>query len=84
MHMMVTTCPHCGKVNDCHSDGRGGVPGAGDVSMCFGCGQPAIYVLAGGALELRKPTESERAELEAVPEIFAAQAVLRGIAEERP
>lgn len=56
---METTCPHCGRVNDCQSDvGGTSVPKDGDVSLCFNCAGLGIYDSSRpGGVYIPDPTE---------------------------
>jgi hypothetical protein len=40
-----THCPHCGKLNECHTSvsDPDAIPGPGDMSFCFTCGGIAVY-----------------------------------------
>jgi hypothetical protein len=58
-----TQCPTCGRVNPLATDMReDSAPNEGDVSVCWGCGTPAIFDRRseGG---LRAPTKQEQAEI---------------------
>lgn len=62
-----TDCPHCGRENDQHSGiNTDEQPDEGSVSLCWGCREPSLFT---GDGSLRKPTEQERTELLAEPEI---------------
>lgn len=65
VHLPPTSCPYCGAVIDCtvSADERPLVPKDGDVSLCFQCVQPCIYVISGQGVSVRKPTPEERAEI---------------------
>jgi hypothetical protein len=65
---LTSICPHCSKVNTHQSaaDGNDVMPTAGDATICFNCFGAAIWTSLGG---LRKPTDLEHAEIEALPEI---------------
>jgi len=54
-------CPHCGAEHDAAMPlAPGCMPLAGDASVCFDCGQPAVYAHDG----LRRfPTPDEMAHL---------------------
>jgi hypothetical protein len=70
-------CPHCGAPNDCHDGTESShVPGDGDVSICAGCRNIAIYAVSSLGLWLRRPTQAEYEELAKDEEIAAAQAAL--------
>jgi hypothetical protein len=63
------SCPFCKKSTDCDSQVNGdGVPEVGDVSVCFYCGQVALFTEGG----LRKPSDEERSEILADPDVTAA------------
>jgi len=38
-------CPHCGKVNDCHTaaDKSDATPQDGDTAICIGCGNWSVF-----------------------------------------
>lgn len=66
-------CPSCGRLNDQHAH-TGGVdaPSPGDVAICWGCGQPAVFVATAYGLGQRAATETERVEILADPEVRRA------------
>lgn len=69
-----TCCPSCGRLNDAHTGVSGkAAPEPGDVSLCFGCAEPAIYTQD---LQLRRPTDDERAEIIASPLVEQARGIL--------
>ena len=70
-------CPYCGKVNDRHSRNPGQEPKDGDVGLCWGCGNPAVFTRVLGQLGQRLPTLVELDEIESQPEFIAAQAAVR-------
>ena len=75
-------CWACGKSTDSTTAviGEDSRPDAGDVSICFGCGELAIFT--GHDLETRRPTDDERAEALDEPDVIRARgAVLAFIAE---
>ena len=75
-------CWACGKTTDATTAviGEDSVPAVGDVSICFGCGELAVFT--GNGVETRQPTEAERAELLDEPDVIRARgAVLAMIAE---
>lgn len=54
-------CPQCGSPNNSHSGPRPGVrPTAGDVSVCFYCGQMCIYI---DETHMRPATAAEERQL---------------------
>jgi hypothetical protein len=58
-------CPYCRKPVDAASppDGKPGpAPTTGDFALCFGCGEPAVYEVVAGVVELRKASAAEREE----------------------
>ena len=77
-------CPHCGRVPEVHSamNPAVGGPKPGDVAICWGCRQLAIYDTSSGKLSQRKPTTAEQAELDADPAI--QRALLSVITSETP
>lgn len=59
MHAYIaTTCPHCGRKNDCHSPqyDEQNKPEVGDLSMCIGCGQFSRF---GNDMQLHALTAEE-------------------------
>lgn len=63
-----SSCPYCGYKTDAAEAAEGSaVPGAGDWSICFGCGRVAVFT--GDGLMTRPATEAEEAEALAEPEI---------------
>lgn len=64
-----TTCPNCGRVNDCHSDTEGNLPNPGDVSICWKCSYVAVFTEDG----VRSPTPEEEAEFAVDPWIQRAR-----------
>jgi hypothetical protein len=77
-----TTCIHCGKRLDQHSDFEGGIPKHGDASLCIGCGQLSIYDLYEKCLRL--PTDTERYELEQDPKVRRFKAAWRFVVRKTP
>lgn len=58
-------CPHCKKRIDAATAAEGPTrrpPQTGDFSICFGCGEPAVYEVDAAGVTLRKATPEERAE----------------------
>ncbi len=54
---IANRCPHCGYQTDCVSSvGSGRKPGDGNLSLCFECGEWAVF---GPDLRLRAPTDKE-------------------------
>lgn len=75
------SCWACAKVTDAATAviGEDTVPQAGDLSICFGCGEFAIFT--GDDLATRQPSDAERTELLADPDAVRARgAVLAHIA----
>jgi hypothetical protein len=57
-------CPHCGTLNDAHSSGTTSQPPTdGDASVCWNCGDIALFVAGPLGLALRAPTSAERADI---------------------
>jgi hypothetical protein len=52
-------CPFCGREHDLHSHPQGATPEPLDRSICWGCGNIAVYE---DDLSLRRPTPEEEAE----------------------
>lgn len=70
IHWINAHCPSCGRevhfaANDRHSAHQSH-PEPDDVSICWTCGQPAIY---DEKLQLRKPNAAELLEIARDPEI---------------
>jgi len=67
IHKIISRCPWCGAKNDRASNAVPGevvTPSDGDVSMCFYCGEWAVYDAAlPAALAQRKPTDAEFIEI---------------------
>jgi ornithine cyclodeaminase/alanine dehydrogenase-like protein (mu-crystallin family) len=59
-HVTPTTCPHCGKRNDCATNTDDGhrAPCDGDFTLCIGCGHFAVF--EAGALRRSTPLEAAR------------------------
>jgi hypothetical protein len=58
-----TICPFCGGVHPLVTEARasgGAVPAAGDIAMCFRCGEFGVFARHG---RLRVPTPAERREI---------------------
>ncbi|RBB38887.1 hypothetical protein DPV79_16025 [Burkholderia reimsis] len=78
---MLTTCPFCGKRNDDHTGVRGHiVPEDGDVSICIGCGQLAVF----DHDALRAPTDDESDEFARDAGIQKYLAVWREVVRKHP
>jgi hypothetical protein len=80
-------CWACGRPRDAASaadpaDDESPAPGPGDVSLCFGCSEVAIFT--GEGLRTREPTEAERAEVLADPGVVAARGAILVERAERP
>jgi hypothetical protein len=76
------TCPTCGRVNQVHDEVHAEVPGdpgieAGDVSVCWGCAEPAIFTPGG---QLRAASPDERADLAHSGDLAGIQAAIRAAA----
>lgn len=76
-------CPYCRKPVDAagSTDGKPTrPPRTGDFAICFGCAEPAVYDVADGVLDLRKPTVAEREEclLEAGEDIARLKRFIAG------
>lgn len=78
--MSALACPHCKRVNDAHGRQPGDAPVNGDVSLCWGCGEPAVFVDVDGSLALRPPTAEEQASIEMDPEFRRVQTTVRAAA----
>jgi hypothetical protein len=60
MMIKPTTCPHCGRTNEIHSNVDNDCqPAPGDVSICWGCSGLVFYTEDG----MRVPTDEERGVL---------------------
>ncbi|WP_448167699.1 hypothetical protein [Burkholderia ambifaria] len=83
--MLKTFCPYCGKMNEEHmnaSDKSGHlgytaanqfiVPEEGDVSICIGCGQFAVFTHDGA---LRKPNDDEVEVFSQDPDLQVMKAI---------
>ena len=90
--VLPMTCPFCGKLTNRHqAAGEPAVPEAGDVAVCWGCGNvfvfddppTAVALTAGGPGEAhlgilaRRPTAEEQAVIDNIP--TEAVALTRGI-----
>jgi hypothetical protein len=74
---LPVACPYCGKVNDTHDAGDPGArPTTGDVSMCFSCAPPSLFVVDDEQVRLRRATSAELADLLAHPAICSAYAAI--------
>ena len=74
-----TTCPYCGERCDAHAEvaDPAAQPRDGDCSVCFGCGEVAVYfAITPSVLALRQPTQDERRELLADPDVRRARAAI--------
>lgn len=73
-------CPHCSRVNENHSHAEGleRAPQNGDVAVCWSCRGIGIYTIGALGTALRKPTETEAADLVGDPYI---RGVLGALAE---
>jgi hypothetical protein len=66
-------CWSCKSPNDCHDGARAeDVPATGDVSLCFYCRRIGIFVETDNGLEIRRPTDEERLEIETRPGVRQA------------
>lgn len=70
MSELHTRCPACGYRFEVASqvgrpDDEPSRPSAGAISICIACAEPAIFEDDFVGLRLRKPTDEERAALEA-------------------
>jgi hypothetical protein len=70
------TCPYCGKENDMaelaqHAEST--APVDGDISLCIGCGEPAIF---NDDLSVRKPTAKEYADIMKEVHVQKARAII--------
>jgi hypothetical protein len=78
------SCWRCEKTTDTTTAavGEDTAPAPGDVSICFYCGELAVFT--GRGLETRQPTDAERAEILADPGVVIARGtVLAHIAGDR-
>lgn len=75
--MTGIACPYCGRINDQHAHtGGANAPGDGDVGLCWGCHEPAMFVAGPYGLTQRQATAAERAEILADPEVARALAAM--------
>lgn len=76
----VIPCPTCGRRNDAHTNTEGGAdPEPGDVTLCWGCSQPAIFTRGLlGDLTLRVATPEEEVAILTDPAVLAAIAAMAG------
>lgn len=69
-------CPECGFRNDAatpvYHDQPGRTPADGDMSICFQCGKPSIFVVTAFGTSCRKATPSEYVELMQDPSYIRA------------
>lgn len=72
----ATKCRSCGYDLEMVTGVNAGVPDAGSVSICFGCGALSIF---NANLTMREPTMKEQAQIEQDPFI---QKVMRAWAEQ--
>jgi len=63
--LLKTNCPHCGRLNDCHSTTDPSEPSEGDVSLCWKCGGIAIFTEDG----VRTPTPEEEVQISRDPDV---------------
>jgi hypothetical protein len=58
------TCPWCHGITDASTHAEGvAAPAEGDFSVCFHCGEPAVFAISpSGAVSLRKLSTSEAVE----------------------
>lgn len=74
---LVTPCPHCARVNNAQTGvSTDGAPADGDVSLCWGCQRPSLFVVGPLGTSLRALTEQEEAEVLAEPTIRRALAAM--------
>jgi hypothetical protein len=68
-------CPYCSRVNDLHGYTKGVAdPSAGDVAICWRCGEISVFTDGPLGLAQRKPTSAE------LEEILADQQIRRALA----
>lgn len=68
-------CPTCNYLCDGQTGvGNDSTPSAGDLSVCFKCGEISIF--DDSELGLRKPTDAEHAEALTYPEIIRVRHVI--------
>ncbi len=61
-------CPNCNRVVYAHK-GLGREPVSGDISVCWGCRSPSIFMdQVGDVVFLRKPTEKELKMIHSLPD----------------
>jgi len=75
-----TPCPSCERPNELHTGEAGHEPKHGDVSICWGCQQFAIFVITDDSLTLRLPTAEELDTLNSDPNAVAAQSAVANAA----
>jgi len=75
------SCPHCGKINDCHTatDQSDNKPVDGDCALCIGCGKWSIF----DHESLRLPTMQEWATILGDPECIKTERAWRRMDYER-
>lgn len=70
------SCPSCGHVNDAATGlGTEFEPSAGAASICISCA--AIGVFTGDGVNTRRPSDDERRQIEADPQVRRAVAVVK-------
>lgn len=70
-------CPNCGRINECHEMvGGRSTPSAGDVAVCWGCREPAMYEQTPFGLAQRLLTPEETREVTSDPRVRAAFAAM--------
>lgn len=73
---LVLHCTWCGRPNDAHMRAPGEQPVPGNVSLCWRCLEPSIFVEIDGKLGVRAPTSEERAEIVASDDFRKARAAI--------
>src|SRR5438132_14280077 len=74
--VLPMTCPFCGKLNNRHqAAGEPAVPEAGDVAVCWGCGN--VFVFDDPPTAARRPTAEEQAVIDKDPQVRLARAACR-------
>lgn len=78
-------CPGCGVVNDGALDpsNSDAWPSEGSLSLCWNCGHLSIFTGSGTSLSVRPPTEEEKQEYDAIPEVIAYREIIARRAEAR-
>lgn len=70
-----SVCPYCGRENTLATGiNTEGTPDEGAVNLCWRCREPSLFQ---ADLTLRKPTDEERAEIMADPDVKKALYVMR-------